>query len=126
MGANFFAALLLLLLLASVSMLSDFSHGSKLGPPRTGAWSPITNVSDPHVGEIGSYAVTEHNREANANLVLIKVIKGEEQVVGGVNYKLVLEAKDDDGGKVGNYEAVVLERAWEKSLKLTSFKPVET
>lgn len=122
MRAN--SSLLLLLPLASLLILADLSNGSKLGPV-VGGWSPIKNMSDPHVGEIAAWAIKEHNKEANAKLMLRKVIKGEVQVVGGLNYKLVLEAKDKDGGKTGRYVAVVWERAWEKFLKLTSFKPVE-
>ena len=113
-----------LLLLASLFVLANFSSAAKLGGygPKTGEWSPIKNLSDPHVAEIGEYAVSEHNKEANSKLALSRVIKGETQVVAGLNYRLVLETKD--GGKVESFEAIVLERAWEKALKLTSFKPI--
>ncbi|RRT59205.1 hypothetical protein B296_00014443 [Ensete ventricosum] len=91
-----------------------------------GGWTPIKNISDPDVGEIAEFAVAEHNHEAATNLTLCKVVKGETQVVAGINYKLVLEAKDGGVGVVSEYEAVVWEKAWEHLRKLTSFELLET
>ena len=88
-----------------------------------GGWSTIKNMSDPHIAEIGEFAISEHNKETNSRLAFNRVIKGKIQVVAGSNYKLVVEAKD--GNKVGKYEAVVWEKVWENFLKLTSFKPLK-
>ncbi|CAL9085019.1 unnamed protein product [Musa textilis] len=90
-----------------------------------GGWTPIKNISDPDVSEIAEFAVAEHNHEAGTNLTLCKVVKGETQVVAGINYKLVLEAKDGGAGVVSEYEAVVWEKTWEHFRRLTSFKLLE-
>lgn len=87
-----------------------------------GGWQPIKDISDPHVQEIAEFAVSEHNKLANTTLALSKVVKGETQVVAGVNYRLVLETKD--GEAMANYVAVVWEKAWEGFRQLTSFTPV--
>ncbi|RWV83619.1 hypothetical protein GW17_00054739 [Ensete ventricosum] len=91
-----------------------------------GGWTPIKNISDPDVGEIAEFAVAEHNHEASTNLTLCKVVKGDTQEVAGINYKLVLEAKDGGVGVVSEYEAVVWEKTWEHFRKLTSFELLET
>nr|XP_029121651.1 cysteine proteinase inhibitor 1 [Elaeis guineensis] len=96
-------------------------------PPRAlavlpGGWQPIKDIKDPHVQEIAEFAVSEHNRLANTSLALSKVVKGETQVVEGINYRLVLEAKD--GETKADYVAVVWEKVWENFRKLTSFTAV--
>ncbi|GMH26862.1 hypothetical protein Nepgr_028705 [Nepenthes gracilis] len=85
-----------------------------------GSYRPIRNLKDPHIIEIAEFAVSEHNKQAAAKLVFVKVVKGESQVVAGVNFRLVIEAKDGDA--LEDYEAVVYERPWEKYKSLTSFK----
>ncbi|XP_020244461.1 cysteine proteinase inhibitor 1-like [Asparagus officinalis] len=126
MGPNSFL-LLLLLGACAILPLANISSASRLGGagtvPKPGGYGPIKNLSDPHLGEIGKFAVSEHNKEANTKLVFTKVIKGESQVVAGINYKLVIEAKDQNN-EVGRYEVIVYERAWEKYMELTSFNPV--
>jgi len=87
-----------------------------------GGWSPIKNINDPHVTEIANYAVTEHEKRSGEKLKLEKVIKGETQIVAGVNYRLVLATTDGSSSK--NYEALVWEKAWEHFRNLTSFTPV--
>ncbi|KAG0455191.1 hypothetical protein HPP92_024150 [Vanilla planifolia] len=88
-----------------------------------GGWTPIKNLSDPHVQEIANFAVEEHNKEGGPPLKLTRVLRGETQVVSGINYRLAIEATDV-GGRFGNYEAVVWEKSWEHFRKLTSFKPL--
>ncbi|ESW26013.1 hypothetical protein PHAVU_003G084300 [Phaseolus vulgaris] len=88
----------------------------------SGGWSPIKNISDPHVTEIADYAVTEYAKRSGHKLKLEKVIKGETQVVAGVNYRLTLAATD--GSSSNNYEAIVWEKVWQHFRNLTSFTPV--
>ncbi|GMI72682.1 hypothetical protein HRI_000937500 [Hibiscus trionum] len=89
----------------------------------TGGWSPIENISDPHVTEIAEFAVGEYNKQSKGSLKLDKVVKGETQVVSGMNYRLVLKAKD--GTAVETYQAIVWEKAWQNYKNLTSFNPVK-
>ncbi|MQM14785.1 hypothetical protein Taro_047720 [Colocasia esculenta] len=53
------------------------------------------DIDDPCVPEIGKFTVAEHNnKQAGEELVFIRVVSGQHQVVAGTNYKLFLEAKD--------------------------------
>jgi hypothetical protein len=87
-----------------------------------GVWEPIKNVNDPHVKEIGEFAVAEYDKSSKADLKFMSVVKGETQVVAGTNYRLVLEAKD--GAATKHYEAVVWEKPWQNLRNLTSFKNI--
>ncbi|KAF5742117.1 Cysteine proteinase inhibitor 5 [Tripterygium wilfordii] len=88
-----------------------------------GGWGPIKDLNDPHVKEIADFAVTEHNKAANASLKLQSVVHGEEQVVAGTNYKLVLEVMDGKAKK--KFEVVVWEKPWQHFMNVTSFKAVK-
>ncbi|XP_010473877.1 PREDICTED: cysteine proteinase inhibitor 5-like [Camelina sativa] len=87
-----------------------------------GSWTPIKDAKDPHVVEIGQFAVSEYDKLTRSRLSFVKVVRGESQVVSGVNYRLLLEVNGSDVSK--NYVAVVLEKPWLKSMNLTSFDPV--
>ncbi|KAK7379926.1 hypothetical protein VNO78_34202 [Psophocarpus tetragonolobus] len=87
-----------------------------------GGWSPIKDVKDPHVVDIANYAVTEYDKRSGAKLKLLRVVKGETQVVSGTNYRLILTAKHESA--TTNYEAIVWEKIWLHFRNLTSFKPL--
>ncbi|KAF5731972.1 cysteine proteinase inhibitor 1 [Tripterygium wilfordii] len=89
------------------------------GRNAVGAWTPITNPSDPHVKEIAVFALTTHNKLVKDNLTLKSVFEGAEQVVSGMRYKLVLLATD--GVATGKYEVIVWEKPEKKFKRLTSF-----
>ncbi|KAK7257337.1 hypothetical protein RIF29_31233 [Crotalaria pallida] len=103
-----------LLLLLSVIVIASTTSAVLLG-----GWSPIENVNDKEVVEIANFAISEYDKRSGATLTLVKVIKGETQVVGGYNYRLVLAANDNK-----NYEAVVFDAPWEHVRNLTSFDPI--
>ncbi|CAN6306137.1 unnamed protein product [Urochloa humidicola] len=87
-----------------------------------GGWSPIKDVSDPHIQELGGWAVAEHVKKANDGLRFSKVVSGEQQAVSGLNCKLVIEATGRDG-KSGTYRAAVYEDEWTKTRQLLEFEP---
>ncbi|KFK41155.1 hypothetical protein AALP_AA2G092800 [Arabis alpina] len=105
------------LLLLSVFLLSLYASSAA----RVGGWSPITDVKDPHVVQIGEFAVSEYDKRSKSGLKFETVVRGETQVVAGTNYRLRVTA--NDGGESKNYEAIVWEKPWLKSMNLTSFKP---
>ncbi|KAL6542940.1 hypothetical protein OROHE_010460 [Orobanche hederae] len=75
-----------------------------------GGWQPIKDPTKPSVVEIARFAVAEHNEQANATrLEFMSVVRGETQVVAGLNYRLVIAAKDCFGksAKPVNYLAVI-------------------
>ncbi|KAG6641870.1 cysteine proteinase inhibitor 5 [Carya illinoinensis] len=109
--------------LVTFLFLPIFSTAAGPRGPLVGGWQPIKNVKDPHVKEIGEFAVSEYNKASSASLKFQNVVKGETQVVSGTNYRLVVVAKD--GGVTKNYQAIVWEKPWENFKKLTSFTPVE-
>ncbi|KAL8160847.1 hypothetical protein V2J09_012336 [Rumex salicifolius] len=101
----------------------------KLTDPRPvlGAYTPINDLTDPYVVEIGRFAVAvknAHESSSKNKLVFVKVVAGKKQVVSGINYKLVIKAKIAGGNYVNNYEAIVYDKLTEKSWTLTSFKPL--
>ncbi|MED6219496.1 hypothetical protein PIB30_036277 [Stylosanthes scabra] len=112
------------LLLALTAAFTVDSRKEVPGPK--GGWKPIKDLSDPLVEEIAEFAVTEHNRRSGfvAPLTLRRIIKGETQVVSGINYRLFLSASSGESSATSNYVAIVLEKPWLNSLSLTSFKPV--
>ncbi|MQL98429.1 hypothetical protein Taro_031137 [Colocasia esculenta] len=114
--------LLLLLLLAAATGLSGAAQAAVRREPLVGGYQKIKDVNDPHIKEIGLYAVTEHNRLSGQSLVFVGVVSGRQQVVAGMNYDLVIKARDGRRAPA-LYEAVVYERAWENYRNLTSFNP---
>ncbi|XP_006281295.2 cysteine proteinase inhibitor 5 [Capsella rubella] len=88
---------------------------------RVGGWSPISDVKDPHVVEIGEFAVTEYDKQSKSGLKFETVVSGESQVVSGTNYRLIVAV--NEGGASKNYEALVWDKPWLKFRILNSFKP---
>ncbi|KAK4804945.1 hypothetical protein SAY86_004762 [Trapa natans] len=117
------SSLILLQMVAVVSILSVAPlAGGGRGLLLLGGWQPIKDIKDPHIKEIGRFAVNEYNNQTSASLRFKKVMSGESQVVAGMNYRLIIAAKD--GKTTRNYEAVVWDKPWEHFRQLTSFKPV--
>ena len=116
----FYFLTLLILPIYAATALGGKSGGG--GGVLVGGWQPIKNVTEPHVTEIGEFAVEEYNKESKSQLKFLSVVKGETQVVAGTNYRLIVATKD--GGLTKNYQAVVWEKTWEHFRNLTSFTPV--
>ncbi|TVU47993.1 hypothetical protein EJB05_07612, partial [Eragrostis curvula] len=75
---------------------------------RPGSFYPIDNINDPHIQELGRWAVTEHNKQANAGLTFNRVVSGQQQVVSGMRYRLNIDASNPNG----NYRADIYEQSW--------------
>uniref|UniRef100_A0A0E0KAD2 Cysteine proteinase inhibitor n=1 Tax=Oryza punctata TaxID=4537 RepID=A0A0E0KAD2_ORYPU len=115
------------LLFAAVAVaIAIFAVFAAAGATATtvGSWEPV-DISDPHVQELGRWAVAEADRgTASGGLTFDRVTVGEKQVVAGVNYRLTLEASSS-GAKYGRYEAVVHEQdPRSNARKLVSFEPI--
>uniref|UniRef100_A0ACD5WB98 Uncharacterized protein n=1 Tax=Avena sativa TaxID=4498 RepID=A0ACD5WB98_AVESA len=111
--------LLLLALMAATFAVTAAALG---GPPLVGGWGPIPDVKDPHIQELGGWAVTQHAKLASDRLQFRRVTRGEEQVVSGMNYRLFVDAVDG-AGTSAPYVAEVYEQSWTSTRQLTSFKP---
>uniref|UniRef100_A0ACD5TW05 Uncharacterized protein n=1 Tax=Avena sativa TaxID=4498 RepID=A0ACD5TW05_AVESA len=88
------------------------------------AWYPIDPTNEPHVQELGAWAVSEHVKQAHDGLKFSRVRSGEEQSDAGVKYHLVMEALNGDG-KRGRYEAFLVEQVRSSTRTLISFSPAK-
>ena len=93
---------------------------ARVGMP--GGWSAIPDVSDPHIQELGGWALGQAKRArlAGEGLQFRRVVRGEQQVVAGMNYRLYIDAADA-AGRSAPYVAVVYEQSWTSTRQLTSF-----
>ncbi|KAL7607094.1 cysteine proteinase inhibitor 5 [Lactuca sativa] len=89
------------------------------GQKTVGSWLEIASPDDPAVIEVGQFAVDQHNKDTNSTLKFQSVVKGDTQIVGGMNWRLTIEVKDDNSTK--NCEAYVYEQPLQKVRKLISF-----
>ncbi|THU42934.1 hypothetical protein C4D60_Mb00t02410 [Musa balbisiana] len=51
-----------------------------------GGWKSIWDVDESHIHDIVVFAISEHNQETNEHLTWDKVVKGETQLVTGLQY----------------------------------------
>uniref|UniRef100_A0ACD5XW08 Uncharacterized protein n=1 Tax=Avena sativa TaxID=4498 RepID=A0ACD5XW08_AVESA len=114
--------LLLLLSLMAATVAVAAALGGRNPGPLVGGWRPIPDVKDPHIQELGGWAVTQHAKLASDRLQFRQVTSGEEQVVSGMNYRLCVDAVDGAGSSAP-YVAEVYEQPWTRTRQLTSFKP---
>ncbi|XP_073016721.1 cysteine proteinase inhibitor 1-like [Primulina eburnea] len=119
-SCSLLSAVLLFLVASFHYQVSAVSHSAIVG-----GWQPIKDLNSPNVLEIAKFAVSVHNKKSNAKLQFVKVVKGESQVVEGMNYKLVITANDVAAGNVpSDYETVVWDKPWAHIRQLTSFVKV--
>ncbi|GAB2298965.1 hypothetical protein Dimus_033041 [Dionaea muscipula] len=90
-----FISLSLFLLLHVRFTSAAASDGLK--PDLLGGYQPIKNVNDPQIIQIAEFAVSEHNKKARPVLKFVKLENGAQQVVAGVNYRLLIRASDSGG-----------------------------
>ncbi|KAK9091920.1 hypothetical protein Syun_026831 [Stephania yunnanensis] len=64
----------------------------------------LVDPRDPHIVEIGRFAVDQYNKQAHKSLVFKSVIQAQVQIVNGRNYKVTIRVADG-----GTYEALVYE-----------------
>ncbi|KAK6774886.1 hypothetical protein RDI58_025887 [Solanum bulbocastanum] len=105
------------LTLSIILISSIFFHFSAALGGVAGGWTPLNDVNSPDVVAIGQFAVNEHNKEAGTKLQFQSITKGESQVVAGINYRLVINAKDGGyvrqkggGGKGSEPQPIVVQR----------------
>ncbi|TVU00890.1 hypothetical protein EJB05_53668, partial [Eragrostis curvula] len=122
MGSTLLPAALIAVLTVAGLCSAAPTAAPDVAPQIDGGWSPITDVNDPHIQELGGWAVAEHVRLDKDGLRFNNVVSGKEQVVSGMNYGLILDATDRRG-RNGTYGAVVYEQEWTKTRKLLSFVP---
>ncbi|XP_006644859.1 cysteine proteinase inhibitor 1 [Oryza brachyantha] len=132
--AGLVAALLVLQALATPSAQAEacraregeekMAHTATDGGPVVGGVEPVGNENDLHLVDLARFAVTEHNKKANALLEFEKLVKVKQQVVAGTLYYFTIEV--NEGGAKKLYEAKVWEKPWMDFKELQEFKPVES
>ncbi|KAI3718625.1 hypothetical protein L6452_19504 [Arctium lappa] len=90
------------------------------GPKTVGNWLEIASPDDPAAIEVGQFAVDQHNKDTNSSLAFERVVTGNTQIVGGMNWRLTIEVKDV--GSLKKCEVFVYEQSWQNVRKLISFK----
>ncbi len=76
------------------------------------------DTKDPQVKAAARYAVTVENRKVRSGVVLLSLVKAEQQVVAGMNYKLCLKVRN---GKRVRYATAVVYRDLKGKRSLTSW-----
>lgn len=95
-----------LLLLAALGVVSVITTPAVA---LDGKWQPIKNVTDPHVQDLGTWAVVKLGMVTNYRLRFKQVVSGEVQIVTeGMNYRLDVQVSRMDE-KEAMYKAGVLE-----------------
>ncbi|KVH96713.1 Cystatin [Cynara cardunculus var. scolymus] len=85
-----------------------------------GNWIEIATPDDQTVIEVGQFAVDEHNKDTNSSLTFERVVMGDMQIVGGMNWRLTIEV--EDVGSLKNCDIFVYEESSQNVRKLISFE----
>jgi hypothetical protein len=88
---------LLSVVVALVTLYVAVTPATAIRGHPVGAFVPIENVNDLHIVELGTWAVAEHDKQANSKLTFDSVVSGEQQVVAGMRYHLVIDASNPNG-----------------------------
>ncbi|XP_071902576.1 cysteine proteinase inhibitor 4-like [Coffea arabica] len=71
-------------------------------------WSVVSTL-DRHIQALGAFAVDEHNKQTNDQLVFVAVLSGIKKTEDDRSaYCLLISAKNSTG-KLGSYNAVIIE-----------------
>ncbi|MFS8018225.1 putative Cystatin domain-containing protein [Helianthus anomalus] len=87
-------------------------------------WTPLKNVTDLDVVNLGMFAVTTHNSQAHTSLVFDRVVYSMMKVrtdICGTDYKLIISVRDGTGQGTDRFEAIVhrgIKRIHIQSIKL--------
>lgn len=85
-----------------------------------GPFDPIEDINDPHIQELGAWAVAEYDKRAGVGLRFNRVVSGESQVMIGVRYRFFIDASEPHGA----YVAVLGEPDETDTRILFAFRPV--
>jgi hypothetical protein len=77
----------------------------------------LPDINDPHVQELGGWAVDEHNGIDKDAIVFKRVVSGQYQIVEGTKYNLTIETLNPDG----KYATSLFEQEWTNTRLLYSF-----
>ncbi|CAH8389904.1 unnamed protein product [Eruca vesicaria subsp. sativa] len=87
-------------------------------------WKPIEDIKDPSLEVIAKFAISEYNKHKDSRLNFQTVVSGDKQLVGGINYRLVLNVNDGCNEGIKIYEVELFEQAWNDYRDLIYVKPI--
>ncbi|KAL2932272.1 Cysteine proteinase inhibitor 5 [Bienertia sinuspersici] len=99
----------------SLSAVFSTAYATKRDDEVIGGYKPIKDLNDPYIQGIAKFAIDEYNKKGN-HIQLVKIDKGESQVVAGTNYRLTISANDTH-----QYLTIVYDRPWDHYRILSSF-----
>ncbi|XP_060674300.1 cysteine proteinase inhibitor 1-like [Ziziphus jujuba] len=108
--------------LALLAVLVPFIAIAARSDSSVGAWQPLQSLKSPHLQEIRKFAVPQYNKQSGKDLNLEKAVKGETQIVAGINYRLVIEVKN--GAKSERYQELTSFAARSKSSAVGGWQPI--
>ncbi|KAL6660039.1 hypothetical protein ACP70R_002161 [Stipagrostis hirtigluma subsp. patula] len=93
-----------------------------VNPP---AWSPVTDVNDLTIQQVGRFAVRAYCLNTGEQLVFVNVVSGQTQPTsnGGSSYQLVITVAGP-GPKTGQYSVLVWGILGTTAWQLWSFAPM--
>nr|GFB75489.1 cysteine proteinase inhibitor B-like [Tanacetum cinerariifolium] len=100
--------------LVTVTLLFLVSSCVTTANTRLGGRTKVEDVtSNKEVQAVGKYSVEEYNRlkgnkDNDGQLMFVKVVEAEKQVVSGMKYYLKVQAVNKTSGEVKVFEAVVV------------------
>ncbi|GKA59268.1 cysteine proteinase inhibitor 5 [Tanacetum coccineum] len=59
-------------------------------------WTPIMNLSDTKVVDIGKFVVARHNYQAKTQLAFNNLVNGQTRSRAGTEYNITIAAKDGE------------------------------
>nr|GEY88936.1 cysteine proteinase inhibitor B-like [Tanacetum cinerariifolium] len=85
-------------------------------------------TSNKEVQAVGKYSVEEYNRlkgnkDNDGQLMFVKVVEAEKQVVSGMKCYLKVQAVNKTSGEVKVFEVVVVVKPWLRKKELVKFAP---
>ncbi|KAH7427590.1 hypothetical protein KP509_10G050700 [Ceratopteris richardii] len=106
---------LLLLLALSLATVATAIPGGREKIPNA--------QDDPEIHRLAVFAVNKYNSQKGLKLKLAEVVSGEQQVVAGMMYYLVIKVSSK-GHITEYYEAQIWVQAWRDFESLESFKKI--
>nr|XP_043639726.1 cysteine proteinase inhibitor 5-like [Erigeron canadensis] len=125
MDSSYHFLLATLILIFPVTISVDISPAPG-GEGVVDDWTPIKNLSDTRVVDIGKFAVARHNFQAKTQLAFDHLVNGKTQSQARTEYNLTIAAKDGNADDtLKNYVAIVFDRPNENFMHLVSFRGPE-
>lgn len=100
-------------------VMGIYAGATHVSAQMTGAYGDAS-VGSKEVKRAAKFAVSQQSTSTKAKLTLVQIVKAEQQVVAGMNYRLILTVADKHGKK--STATTVVYQDLKNHLSLTSWK----